>query len=304
MTLGYASKAIDDLRKMRGRGYFSDDKFIDGLIDRMRGAVKFSLPENGEMITDAMNVSGDVLSVFKLPFQKILIEYDISIPSRMTDNSNDATRAITLATEVGDGRSFLRSLGVKSDIVDGDAFVMYSICYVPKLKSWAPSSGFVLVPYGQDGSSAPKGFNKMSGVFIPIAGMLSRLEIDHLGGLTAWQKKIAADYYVDSSAVLNVALCSMCSNVKHRIVKPSVVSNKIKVRSGKEPVHEYRILQIKRATNKAGLPCENSSRVSPKMHLRRGHIRRHPAGKFIWVNPAVVGSAESGFVSKSYAIGV
>jgi len=39
MTLGYASKAIDDLRKMRGRGYFSDDKFIDGLIDRMRGAV-------------------------------------------------------------------------------------------------------------------------------------------------------------------------------------------------------------------------------------------------------------------------
>lgn len=302
MTLGYASKAIDDLRNLRKHGLFEDKKFIDGLIERMRDAVKFSLPENGEMITDAMTVSSDVLSVFKLPFPRILIEYDVTLQSIVDDKSADASKAITLATDVGDGRTFLRSLGIFSDIIDGDAFVMHSVAYTPKLKSWTPSAGFVLVPYGQDGALSPKGCNKMAGVVLPIAGRLSQLEIEHCGGLQSWQRKIASDYYVDSSAILNVAMCSMCSNVEHRIVKPSVVSNKIKVKSGREPIYEYRILQVKQSQKSATENASAFSRHSPKMHLRRGHIRKHSSGKFVWVSPSVVGSVDAGFVSKSYAV--
>lgn len=43
------------------------------------------------------------------------------------------------------------------------------------------------------------------------------------------------------------------------------------------------------------------NKVGPRVHLRRGHLRRLP-GKVVWVQPAVVGSPEKGIIQKDYRV--
>lgn len=45
-----------------------------------------------------------------------------------------------------------------------------------------------------------------------------------------------------------------------------------------------------------------SSHASPRQHLRRGHIRRHPTAGNLWVNSCVVGDPSNGVINKSYAV--
>lgn len=42
--------------------------------------------------------------------------------------------------------------------------------------------------------------------------------------------------------------------------------------------------------------------ASPRVHLRRGHIRHYDNGKTIWVQPCVVGNKENGMIDKDYKL--
>jgi hypothetical protein len=57
------------------------------------------------------------------------------------------------------------------------------------------------------------------------------------------------------------------------------------------------------------LPKENIEKesmggchASPRVHLRRGHIRQYEAGKWCWVRDSVVGAKKSGLIHKEYGI--
>lgn len=65
---------------------------------------------------------------------------------------------------------------------------------------------------------------------------------------------------------------------------------------------EYRILTIKgrRSYEKHG----EASHSSPRLHLRRGHIRKLPTGKTTWVRNCAVGSGKRGMVQHDYGFDV
>lgn len=44
-----------------------------------------------------------------------------------------------------------------------------------------------------------------------------------------------------------------------------------------------------------------ANKIGPRVHLRRGHLRRL-SGKVVWVQPAVVGNPEKGIIQKDYRI--
>ena len=44
-------------------------------------------------------------------------------------------------------------------------------------------------------------------------------------------------------------------------------------------------------------------RIGRTRHDRRGHWRKHPSGKIIWVKPCKVGDATKGVIFKDYKIG-
>lgn len=99
-------------------------------------------------------------------------------------------------------------------------------------------------------------------------------------------------------AVVEFCLALRCKNVYQEEIQLSKLA-KMRAASKRKEVYSYHTLVIdpdgKEVRRGAG------THASPRVHLRRGHIRRLPSGD-IWVNACVVGDKSAGMVSKDYAV--
>lgn len=98
------------------------------------------------------------------------------------------------------------------------------------------------------------------------------------------------------------ALC--CSNSDATTeIKVDEKLNKSRIKKGKVPYFSYKILTIN--TNKNAVVSAESTHkgnhASPRVHLRRGHIRRLP-DKTVWVNACTVGNKAIGVIEKTYKV--
>lgn len=95
-----------------------------------------------------------------------------------------------------------------------------------------------------------------------------------------------------------------CSNVVTVDNPPPEALNRKRLKNGKPPVYAYKTLHIVKPQNEtkgSGASCSPSGRLGPRLHLRRGHIRRIP-GKQVWVSSCMVGEKSRGVVHKDYAV--
>ncbi len=65
---------------------------------------------------------------------------------------------------------------------------------------------------------------------------------------------------------------------------------------------EYRVLTIK--GRKTYDDKGDGSHRSPRLHLRRGHIRKFPSGKKTWISSCAVGTGKRGVIQKDYSVEV
>lgn len=108
--------------------------------------------------------------------------------------------------------------------------------------------------------------------------------------------------------ILNGALHFMntlnqCSNVFIKNNTHPAALQKKRLKKGKLPLFEYKTLHV-RPRNTDGKSKGTGTHASPRLHLRRGHIRRYKDGKKIWVQPCMVGNKKLGVVHKDYVIHV
>jgi len=104
---------------------------------------------------------------------------------------------------------------------------------------------------------------------------------------------------VDIFRVIEVFSCCNVKYVEHYAPKHI---NRQREKKGKPPIFGYRTLHLmvdEISTRGDGLKTD---RTSPRLHLRRGHIRRLDDGRRIWVRSAVVGEKKNGFVHKDYSV--
>jgi len=77
-------------------------------------------------------------------------------------------------------------------------------------------------------------------------------------------------------------------------------TNKRRLAKGKLPIYEWRTVTIEpvepRKSHKGG------THASPRLHDRRGHLRKLKNGKNVWVKPCKVGNASQGTVFHDYRI--
>ena len=79
--------------------------------------------------------------------------------------------------------------------------------------------------------------------------------------------------------------------------------NRARAKKGKLPLYTFKTLHIK-----TGPRMEREGRgagtthAPPRVHLRRGHIRRLANGNTVWVQPCVVGDKTRGVVHKDYSV--
>lgn len=95
-----------------------------------------------------------------------------------------------------------------------------------------------------------------------------------------------------------------CSNVVIVENEPSRFVNQRKKQKGLCPLFTYKTLHITNEEKKIYRKNGNGTHESPRLHLRRGHIRKLPTGKRIWVQSCLVGDPAKGFSDKDYLVKV
>jgi len=120
--------------------------------------------------------------------------------------------------------------------------------------------------------------------------------------LRAWptsHKEQAAGIIRCLWAFLSVLNCVNVRQVEH---PPSNALNAARKKKGKPPIYSYRTLVVDlNRTPEASGPT-GGTHSSPRVHLRRGHLRQFQAGRWTWVQPHAVGNKSLGVVHKDYAV--
>lgn len=101
--------------------------------------------------------------------------------------------------------------------------------------------------------------------------------------------------------ILGLLTISKCKNVSLKKVIPKRYSGK-KNNYGK-PIFAYHTLELTPNYKEIeSLDSKLNERNSPRLHLRRGHIRHYKSGKMIWINHCFVGDPTKGSIDKDYHI--
>lgn len=100
---------------------------------------------------------------------------------------------------------------------------------------------------------------------------------------------------------LNLFYVLGCSNVEATNNSALTALNKKRARAGKYPVLEYKTLVLKVNGQASNGQPQGGSHASPRVHLRRGHVRHLDSGRRVWVQACVVGSTH-GMVLKDYRV--
>lgn len=103
-----------------------------------------------------------------------------------------------------------------------------------------------------------------------------------LGFVSAWYKSIS----------------QKCQS--HKPVARDTFTNRRKIEQGKAPTYDWTTVEIEPV--KARSEDKGGTHASPRLHDRRGHLRRLRNGKNVWVKPCKVGDASKGTVFHDYVI--
>lgn len=80
--------------------------------------------------------------------------------------------------------------------------------------------------------------------------------------------------------------------------------NAARKRKGKPPIFSFRTLVVDPSAVRIPGGALGADRTAPRLHWRRGHVRRLSGGRVTMVRPCLVGDGHKGFVAKDYEIDV
>ena len=277
--------------------YLADADVIQRMANIIEKSVHFAICDNGRIMDDRLR--GISYQDIRLPFPKITLEY--------TSVEDGVNFGVVIIAEEITRQQIEEHFYAKVDFEIGikiSSIIKHGKLFYPSLGAWIlPSNWDSLENRDAIGSDNFK--NKVCFAGIPITNMSSACvkRIKEVG-----EKQFQEDLFVeargDTRAILELVEALSCSNVTHEpIEKINPAVNARRIRDGKLPIYETRCLVINAGKQSApsGEYKGNSNHVSPRQHLRRGHIRRLP-DKNIWVNSCVVGDKSNGVIDKSYSV--
>ena len=115
-----------------------------------------------------------------------------------------------------------------------------------------------------------------------------------------------SEYNIESTegwavySVLSLVQALQCCNVETETIPAPKALNKKRIENNKLPFVEYKILTV--GDERVSSAYQGGSHASPRQHLRRGHIRRLPDARTVWVNQCTVGNPQKGVIVKDYRV--
>lgn len=330
-TLNYSPEAIKDLREMadsidREVGPSSPiSVFAQWLAIKLEESIKFILPDNGQLLGDE-GVTQAKMDLLRLPFPIIALEYSApDLNEHLGEGYYASPKRIALAFQLSLMKEGDRQL--MEAVMPGctlspweNQIAVISIYLAEDLDSgisrWVPSLGLSMVDPQDD--LVPKAVAIAQG-WLPETPSTGRIPKKARFGLQTFTypvvygqtkeelKKHGDDLLIDcqDEIIATVDFCAVmnCGNIETDVMKPSDKLNKKRVAQNKVPLFEYHVLSLSAGSQPGRGDGVTGGHASPRMHLRRGHIRiLHGSKKPIWVNAALVGSSERGQISKDYDV--
>lgn len=142
--------------------------------------------------------------------------------------------------------------------------------------------------------------NRTTGTYDSFLNKLTLKFLDSGNGFNRLADADTIEFSVVSAAQFVAIFLSVlnCSNVEISEVGEPKFLNKKRLKKGKVPIYSYKTLVLKSRQQRL-MTNGHGTHESPRIHLRRGHIKRRKTGNFWW-EPCVVGDRARGIVMKDY----
>jgi hypothetical protein len=342
METFYATEAVENLRKfatLLERLSPPDAKFLTGLLTHVEQGSKFRLPDAGDLLgTDRAKRTfrRDDLDFLHMPYPVTILEYGFAAERHDMKVAEQviSTRRLTLVFDVPAGANKIPLYQRWVDEIP--AFQEQGGVIIAGLWAnhgeatdfpngadpclWESSISAMVIPRNQLlplRETGPGFFGLMVGeiqVYYPmVMSFLYRHAVSSHGADRAVELAVS-DLAEDLHVAFDFMLALSCNNVTSAPAEGESREklNKKRREKNKVPFFEYKQLMIAGAKLDANLPAGASAggsspgrdgmRSTPRMHLRRGHVRTLGPGRRTWVNFAVVGAAEKGRIAKDYIV--
>ncbi|OFA05647.1 hypothetical protein [Duganella sp. HH101] len=329
-TLNYCAHAIEDLREtaaMLQRAMPQSANVLYRLIAMLQSSVKFILPNCCNLV-EPDEVRQAHIDLMRLPFPCVAFEAPWDKGQEGPEYIGEfkqsvMTKRIALCW---DARQFEPMPGLNSLLdafKDGGVFVL-PIYWGPEHKKWTVALGGAFVPYGSEldrvdldtalpatkianaakiaaGHAHAKSMQFRSEPF-PILPEFYENAIATYGSRDKADAQILVDAHDEVMVLIQACSVINCANVTTSDIDAPIVLNKKREASGKQPFFSYKVLELAEERKAHGGNGAGGHHASPRMHLRRGHLRQLER-KVVWVRPAMI-NAESprGVVYKDYSV--
>jgi hypothetical protein len=329
--LNYSAHALEDLRRLQkdmSATAPGSAAALGILIDRLRRSVKFILPNCCELI-DPNDLRQAHLDLLRLPFPCVAFEapWIREEPSSEIiggQRQSAATKRISLCYEILPEHKFMRGMNRLLERYPDGGICVVPIFWGPEFVDWCVACGGTFVPYGTEMGHQP----------LEQLSPASRLEREALraagqvkpgaAGFTAEpfvlfpelferaipkygsREQALTHIFLDShdEVMVLIQACSVlnCSNVSTTDMPAPAYINQKRQAKGKQPFFSYKVLQLATDLRAVGRDAQGGHHASPRMHLRRGHVRRL-GNRTVWVKPSMVNAQTMrGIVAKDYSL--
>jgi hypothetical protein len=330
-ALNYCAHAIEhlklDVKAMRTKIPASAQVILN-LIEMLQSSIKFILP-NGCNLIDPQDLRQSHLDLLKLPYPLIALEapWELEIDDQIEEiPTSPATKRIALCWDAE--QNILEPIpGLNKSVLNkfpqGGVFVV-PIYWSPDFKHWSTAMGGSFIPYNNEMGdlSSEQNLNQASKIAVEALAQSGRTSsrpkafraepfallpeifekcVTSLGKEQAYSQ-IILDAHDEASMLIQTCAVLNCSNITTADIEAPKFLNKKRSEKGKQPFFSYKVLQLCEEKSQQASGMGGGSHASPRMHLRRGHLRRLE-NKTIWVKPAMVNAnVTHGIVVKDYAV--
>jgi len=328
--LNYCAHAIEQLKsdaKAMQTKVPASAQVMLNLIELLQSSVKFILPNCCNLI-DPQDLRQSHLDLLKLPYPLIALEapWELEGDDQIEEiPTSPSTKRIALCWEAQS--NILEPItGLKSILntfPQGGVFVV-PIYWSQDFQRWNIAMGGSFIPYDneigdfmndpnlnhasrvaaqaltQSGRASPRHKAFRAEPFALLPEIFEKC-VNSLGKEQAYSR-IILDAHDEASMLVQTCAVLNCSNITTADIEAPKFLNKKRREKGKQPFFSYKVLQLCEEKSQQASGMGGGTHVSPRTHLRRGHLRRLE-NKTVWVKPAMVNAgAKHGIVVKDYAV--
>jgi hypothetical protein len=272
----------------------------------LREAEKFLMPEWGRIFDkDDFGVLEDMAVPNRLPYPIIACEYfcdyskhDTMIPGEMASSKRIALLVEKEMLKARAPHTWQWTIKTKPEddaVIADEGFFVIPVCFFDAGNIWspAPCMGFM------NRNERPQEFRAR--IVITALGIGSYIDYPDDEKRLRAQRDIADE----SICAIHLLMALAMERTSMTTLPAPTQLNKKRERKGKPPLFEYKVLDIVAdimETPKAGVGRPHGNHASPRMHKRRGHIRRLDNNRTTWVRNTIVGKPGKGEVRKDYNV--